>query len=217
MQSYRGLFEDTRGQEAFSIENDGRNLRTTLRGVTFVGTDFDALSPIPEHAERAPRLFALLQSSLCSCVLEWVMPVPMVDHGRMLEAKLTVRLELGDPTSRGGLTHEHVGLTLEAPSGTLRSAGTSGWFEDELLDLVQKLAIGETLFTCITCAHSDYSPFGHGLFGGLACFRDAKEDYARVHDKSSLFAIWDRHTELVQETHRCPDHRPRKPGTGYRG
>jgi hypothetical protein len=70
---------------------------------------------------------------------------------------------------------------------------------------------------CFSCAFSDYSPAGHGLFGGLACFRGAKEEYAGVQDKRGIFELWSRRTEYVQETHVCEEHRPRVPGTGYRG
>jgi hypothetical protein len=62
-----------------------------------------------------------------------------------------------------------------------------------------------------------YSPYGHGLFGGLACFRGNKAGYRAVTGKDDLFAVWDTMTEFVQETHLCPEFERRVPGTGYRG
>ena len=47
--------------------------------------------------------------------------------------------------------------------------------EDELLDIQRQMPEGTYLKACINCAFSDYCPGGHGLFGGLACFRDNKE------------------------------------------
>ncbi len=58
---------------------------------------------------------------------------------------------------------------------------------------------------------------GHGLFDGLACFRDNKQGYLSVQTKRDLFGIWGTMTEFVQETFRCPEFERRAPGTGYRG
>ncbi len=98
-----------------------------------------------------------------------------------------------------------------------RSAGTSGWFEDELLDIQKQLPDGVFLKACITCAFSDYSPYGHGLFGGMLCFRDNKAGYLTVKGKSDLFRIWSTATEYVQETYLCPEFERRVRGSGYRG
>ena len=77
---------------------------------------------------------------------------------------------------------------------------------------------GEYLKACINCAFSDYSPFGHGLFGGLACFRDNKEGYRMVKTKHDLFRVWGTMTGvLVQETFLCREFERRFPDTGYRG
>jgi hypothetical protein len=76
---------------------------------------------------------------------------------------------------------------------------------------------GTYLKTCINCAFSDYSPSGHGLFGGLACFRDNKTGYRAVRTKRDLFGIWITMTGFVQETFLCPEFERRSPGTGYRG
>ena len=59
---------------------------------------------------------------------------------------------------------------------------------------------GPTSSLHINCASSDYSPVGHGLFGGLACFRDNKEGYRKVKSKHDLFRVWGTMTGFVQET-----------------
>jgi hypothetical protein len=73
------------------------------------------------------------------------------------------------------------------------------------------------LQTCFCCAFSDYSPYGNGLFGDLACFRDNKQPYLAVETKRDFLALWDTYTEFVQETYHCGEFERRKPGTGYRG
>ena len=112
-----------------------------------------------------------------------------------------------------------VNLILELRLGgrAFRSCGRSGWFEDEMLDVQNQLLPGAHLRACITCAYSDYGPVGHGLFGGLACFRDHKAEYRAVRSKADLFRIWGTMTGFVQETYLCPQFERRQPGTGYRG
>ena len=86
-----------------------------------------------------------------------------------------------------------------------------------MLDLQRQLPAGSYLRACITCAYSDYSPGGNGLFGGLACFRGHKAEYLAVRSKRDLLDIWDKRTGFVQETYLCPEFDRRQPGSGYRG
>jgi hypothetical protein len=69
--------------------------------------------------------------------------------------------------------------------------------------------------------HSEFlegcRPSGHGLFGGLAGFRDNKAGYKVVQSERDLFGIWGTTTEFVQEIDLCPEFERRIPGTGYRG
>ncbi len=215
--TYDAVYEDRRGRESTTITNDGRELRMSVRGVDFVGTDFDALSPVAAHLARARSLFELHHDDLCACRLEWGMPLLLERVGQRIAGRLSVVLVLGEPLPTGALGSEALTLTLETPVQTIRSSGTSGWFEDELLELCRALPSSTRVRSCITCAFSDYSPHGHGLFGDLACFRDVKDDYVKVVDKPGIFAIWNRLTEFVQETHVCDEFAPRTPGAGYRG
>jgi hypothetical protein len=106
---------------------------------------------------------------------------------------------------------------LKFEDQTLTSGGWSGWFEDELLDLQRQLPPGAYLKACINCAYSDYNPYGHGMFGCLACFRGNKAGYWAVGGKRDLLLVRDTMTEYVQETYLCPEFERRHPGTGYRG
>jgi hypothetical protein len=144
-------------------------------------------------------------------------PLFLIVGGVDVRGELGVAIILGPPDPRGGIEHQAVRLTLQSPIGHLVSPGTSGWFEDELLDLQRRLQPEASLKACITCAFSDYSPYGNGMFGWLACFRGNKAAYTAVKSKLDLFRIWDTATDLVQETYLCPEFRVRLPGTGYRG
>ncbi|HJZ54297.1 MAG TPA: DUF6304 family protein [Gemmataceae bacterium] len=105
---------------------------------------------------------------------------------------------------------------------TYSSNGKSGWFEDEMLDVQRKLLPGTFMKACINCAFSDYSPYGHGLFGNMICFRANKAGYLALpsgedFSKDAYFDVLRTVSETVQETHLCPEFERRKPGIGYRG
>lgn len=215
---YDATFEDVRGAERTVIRNDGATLALTLRGVALRGSDFDALAPAPEDAARAAECLTLSGcGDLCACRLAWTMPLAAEVAGAPVDAQLRAVLDLGTATPNGGIDAERLALTLALPSRTAASSGRSGWFEDELRELVAQLAPDEAIRSCFTCLLSDYSPAGHGLFGALACFRDAADAYLAVRTKEALFALWERRSGYVQETHVCPAFRPRPAGTGYRG
>jgi hypothetical protein len=105
---------------------------------------------------------------------------------------------------------------------TYTSDGGTGWFEGEMLDVQGKLPPGTFMKACINCAFSDYSPYGHGLFGNMICFRANKAGYLTLPSgddfcKDDYFAVMSTVSETVQETYLCPEFERRKPGTGYRG
>jgi len=220
VQSYPARYRDAQGEEYTTIENDGKRLRMMVRGVEFVGADFDGLEATLDPADPRLASFTLYGGSLCACHLEWVMPLPVVVRQELITRQLQVYLELGHPRPEGnrGIDQEILRLCLSSGGASFWSSGTSGgFFEGELRDLQQTLPEGAYLKACISCAFSDYSPVGNGLFGSLACFRGNRAAYRQVTGKHALFAIWDTMTEFVQETDLCPEFEHRRPGAGYRG
>jgi hypothetical protein len=217
LERYPATYRDARGTEAIEIVNDHRKLRTSIRGIAFEGGDFDALDTVAEAVVVHEAGFVLQHGSLCACELRWEMPIELAIAGEPEVARLDAHLVLGAPTATGGIDREELHLRLVCSRGTIESAGASGWFEDELLDLQRKLPEGGHMRACIGCGLSDYSPVGHGLFGGLACFRETRTAYRAVSTKQGLLAIWDSLTAFVQETHVCGEFERRRPGAGYRG
>jgi Family of unknown function (DUF6304) len=165
---YPARYKDRSGEEPTSIRNDGKMLSVTIRGVEFQGSDFDALEPTPGTGPDLLSSFTLQQNALCSCVIDVEIPVPVVTPQGVTEGVLAAHLELGDPAPNGGIDREYLSLRLGLGERVLTSRGWSGWFEDELADLQKQMPEGTYLKACITCALSDYSPLGHGLFGGLS-------------------------------------------------
>lgn len=217
MPEYPTTYRDRLGQIATFIHDEGGSLRITLRGVVFSGEDFDALSPERELSEDERRSFVLAHDDLCACSLSWSMPFTLLVDGNDLAAELHAVLDLGDPMPNGRITHERLTLRLVSSIGEFSGSGLSGWFEDEMLEIQAQLPSGCALKSCLTCASSDYSPYGHGLWGSMACFRERKSDHDKVRTKSDLFELWDKMTEFVPETFLCPEFCMRRPGTGYRG
>jgi hypothetical protein len=214
---YPARYSDRSGEEPILVRNDGKILSVTIRGVTFQGSDFDALESMPGTDPDLLSSFTLQQNALCFCVIDVEIPVPIATPHGVTEGVLAAHLELGNPAPNGGIDREFLSLRLGLGDRVLTSRGWPGWFEDELADLQRQMPEGTYLKACISCAFSDYSPLGHGLFGGLACFRDNKAGYRSVRTKRDLFEVWGTMTEFVQETFLCPVFERRAPGTGYRG
>jgi len=212
MISMRAIFRDRHGEEHIEIQSTGSSLATSIRGVTCSGSDFDSLTP----ASRT-ELFDLAHGDICGCSLRIFMPARLLSPNGVRQVEILADVVLGLPTAKGNLDREDIQVSLQQPEFSIRSRGDSGWFEDELLFLSSQLPTGFSLQICITCGLSDYSPYGHGAFGCLACFRDVADDYRSVNSKADIFALWDRLTVYVQETHYCSQYEPRPKGRGYRG
>ena len=143
MDRYLATYSDTKGSERTTVDNDGETLGLSLRGVEFVGQDFDSLEPQGAAAEQLRR-FTLNQGCLCSCRIECRIPVPVHDHGRLLYGALSVELVLGDPAPNGGLDREQLRIVLEYDGQRFAGSGKSGWFEDELLGIQRSCPRGSS-------------------------------------------------------------------------
>lgn len=220
--TYRARYKDRFGEEATMILNDGETLTMVIRGVRFRGTDFDSFEPqeVPDPAQLSK--FTFLQGSLCYCTIEADIPVPVVTPTGTVDGLLTFEFDLGEPLPMGQMDRERLKLGLAVSGRNYSSEGKTGWFEGEMLDLQGRLPPGTFMKACINCAFSDYSPYGHGLFGNLICFRANKAGYLALPSgqdfcKDAYFAVMDTVSEMVQETDLCPEFERRAPGTGYRG
>jgi hypothetical protein len=220
--TYPARYRDRFGEEPTAILNDGKTLTMVVRGVQFQGNDFDGFEPQDGSDPALLSSFSFFHGSLCFCVIKADIPVPVVTPTGIMDGLLTFELELGEPLPTGQMDRERLKLLLRVNKQTYRSAGKTGWFEDEMLELQSKLPPGMFMKACINCAFSDYSPYGHGLFGNLICFRANKLGYLRLpseedFSKDAFFDVMETVSEVVQETHLCPEFEKRVPGTGYRG
>jgi hypothetical protein len=229
-ESWVGWYRDLAGTEALTLSTDGRLLRARIRGHELTGESFTGLFPDPEVPPDDGTFTLTPAGALCGCVLEWDIPMPVYDDGTVHRAALRCLLSLGRPAPGapdGDLERLHLGLALHFDGALYTSGHAESGFAGALAEIQRQLPPGSYLKSCLSCAFSDYSPAagtdtgpGNGLFGGLTCFRDAKDAYRGAADKDAVLGLWDRSSGPVQETHRCPDfeRRPAEgPGTGHRG
>jgi hypothetical protein len=219
---YPARYKDRFGEETTTILNDGETLTIVVRGIRFQGNDFDAFEPQGVSDPAQLSSFTFLHESLCFCVIEADIPVPVVIPSGKVDGLLTFELELGEPLPTGQMDRERLKLRLAMNQQTFCSQGKTGWFEDEMLDLQSQLPTGTLMKVCFNCAFSDYSPYGHGLFGSMICFRANKTGYLTMasgedFDKDDYFNVMETVSERVQEIYLCPEFERRAPGTGYRG
>jgi uncharacterized protein DUF6304 len=219
---YQGRYCDRNGEEAITIENDGKRLRTIIRGVEFTGVKPDALEPSLDPASPAPNPFTLHRwtpdtALLCGYSIDYAVPIPLVHHDEVAEGTLLVHVELGETGERGWPEPEILQISLDFLGQVYRGTGTGGDFECELVEIQEALPDDVYMRACINCAFSDYSVYGKCTFGDMRCYRDNREAYLAVKTKREFMEIMDTFTEHVQETYLCPEFQRRKPGTGYRG
>ncbi|MFI5802297.1 DUF6304 family protein [Streptomyces sp. NPDC051561] len=221
-ESWVGWYRDRAGTQALAISTDGRHLSARIRGVEFTGTSFDTLLPAEQPPPPEAEFTLTGQGALCGCVLEWDIPMPVYDDGTVHRAALRCLLTLGRPTGEeAGPDRLHLGLALHFDGALYASGHAESDFAGALAEIQRQLPEGAYLKSCLSCAYSDYHPApGAPLFGGLGCFRDAKDAYRTTEGARGLLQVWDQNSGPVQETHRCPDF-SRRPdgsrGTGHRG
>ena len=214
---YKACFTDAHGYEQTTITNDGETLSMVLRGVTFEDTMFDSFEPVADTNPALLEQFTLYQNGLCLCRIECEIPIAIIDNNKQFTGTLNCVINLGAPAKTGGLDSVDLSIVLLHDGREYRSSGTSGWFEDELIDIQKQLPVYIFIKACINCLYSDYSPYGHGLFGCMMCFKNLKQEYLKVKSKDDFWSIHDRPDRFVQETYRCGEFERRIPGTGYRG
>jgi hypothetical protein len=203
---WHGIYSDTHGREEITVDAQGNQVTTVLRGVTFTGNGLNDLAPVTALAPDAP--FALYYEALCACTIEWTMPVSLDTPDGTRQGDLICTLTLGDPPDRPGLYYENLDLKLAYDATCARTTGSHDLFETALADLAGQLLPGVTLRACVTCALSAYPPFrGSDFLGGLACFRDNEEAFLAISGKAELNQIWGIRTEFVLETYLCPRYR----------
>ena len=133
--AWPAAYTDANRTETTVILFDGHHLRMTVRGVGFIGDDFDCFEPQITIIDDNLKLFTCAHSwtrraELSECRIECDIPMVMVGSTSPI-AELHVILDLGHVMERGMLDREDLKLSLCVDGITYQSIGKSGWFEDE--------------------------------------------------------------------------------------
>ena len=215
MNNFEFVYQDHLGKISGTMTNDGREVSVILGEWEFIGAEFNDLEP--RNQESLGDRFRLHHGALCDCTFAFTMPVLISDTHKLEPSELSVIVKLGKPDNRGGLDEERYEISLAYDGTQIHSSGKSGWFEDELLEIQKQLPENVFVKSCINCQFSDYSPYGHGAFGAMMCFRNLKQEYNQVRTKADFWKIHDRYDRWVQETFVCDEFERRVSGAGYRG
>jgi hypothetical protein len=162
-----------------------------------------------------PTRFALNEfNHLTACRIIFEMPLILLRTGEDFQVLLKVDLELDAPAPRSYRTNAVISVTIEGNEITTNNVQL---FEGGLESIKEKLPVGYKLKCCYGCAFGDYNVAGQGFFGTMMCFRNIKDQYSKVKDKSDYIDIMFNNERNVQETYLCSEFQERFPGTGYRG
>jgi hypothetical protein len=175
-------YTDSKGSVSTQIQNfpseDGNSyLLMEIDGVLFRGYSFDNFEVVDYEAYSVEQLerftfnkCKVYQSEkliyeLCSCRIDLSIPIIIIikeSNQDELATLLNVSLELGIPSSNGGIDYESAIFSLYLEQEYFQYEGDD--FEVGLERL--KKAIGATHYfkNCYGCLYADYSPYGLGFF-----------------------------------------------------
>ncbi|MFT4541655.1 MAG: hypothetical protein ACI841_001268 [Planctomycetota bacterium] len=104
LERYALAYTDENGTESSELFNDKSELRVTLHGVTFVGSQLDDFEVEGDSAAQDFSSFALNNTSLRTCSMEFAMPMQvLVESTSLAGAQLHVRLEMVSPATNGAI------------------------------------------------------------------------------------------------------------------
>ena len=205
---YPATYRDVYGEEKIVIENDGVNLRTTIRETKLVAYDPDSFSPIGASSPELPTRLPLYFNDLCSYALDFDIPVGVVADDRLNAGVLHLRYDIGDPRGDGllnrGLDREDITASLAYNSFTFTTSKNHDFLENAIAEVQAALPNGAFLKVCLNCVFALESDMGCGDFASLGCFRDVKEEARQVRKMFDVYPLWKRKTEFVQGIYVCP-------------
>jgi hypothetical protein len=220
---YPTVYRDKFGEEKTVINNDGKTLTMTLRGVRFSTWDilnFGIEDDVPPDQLNS---FSFCRDGLCDYSLEYNVPVQAVVGERILDTELCLHIESGEASKsekiylKGQPDPLILILKITIDGQVYSSLGKNQRydFDTQLADLQKIFPEDIYLKTCWYCNYSTYSPSGPNAFGCLMCYRDTKAEFEAVNTKAEMFALEKRRTEVVQEIHLCPEFKKLIPGLGF--
>ncbi|UPK69514.1 DUF6304 family protein [Chitinophaga filiformis] len=214
-QEIAAVYTDKHGSIHTSIINDAETLTITLDGIIFSGDTFVFFQPAANLP--LPGRFSLGQlGQLTDFTLSCRIPIPTWKGGTAIQAFLLLEVDYSEDALLPSYSSPYFHFRFEMDNEIIE-VGKLQQFEGVFERLQEKLPGNIVIKTCYTCQYSDYSVYGSDVFGDMLCFRNVKDSYTKVRDKSEYMDMMDDFERMVQETYLCEDFSPRIKGTGYRG
>lgn len=221
MDVYPAKYADERGEYETTVRNDWKVLRMSVRGIEFSGTSFDCFQPDENSSREFLNTFSLSEDDrLSDFYLECEIPVRILENENESGSVLIVMFRHKTIENSEGFYDYDLSLTLKYGEQEFRSTG-AGDFEDcfgEIKTQLRKLPNQPVLKCCFACGLSDYSVYGHDVFGSMICFKNLKQRYLNIKTHYDYYDLLEENElEYVQEIYLCPEYHVRRPDAYYRG
>ncbi len=212
-------YRDRHGEEDTVVALEGVSLRMVVRGVTFVGDDFDGFAPVDRSAEAlarfplapvrvtAPDAPPIVEPTLTDFELAFEMPLTAVVAGAARPGTLHVRCDLRRDRGNDGVV---LSMRWTGEGADVAAHSRDGYFDEALTRLQGELPEAAFLRACVACEWADLGP-RQGMFGGVACYRRDKAGLRALRARPGLRAKWpwrELDAESVPETHACGEFQP---------
>lgn len=210
MEIYPAKYTDKNGEVETTIRNDWKILRMNLRGVEFSGSSFDYFRPDKNVSEELLETFTLNKDNeLSDFQLECKIPVKMLEDSKESLAELKINFEPKILEIETGYYDYNLALTLNYKDEEFHST-YSGDFED-CFGVISGQLIKSPKYLALKCYFgcrlSDYSVYGHDVFGSLICFKNFKEKFLSVKTRYDYYDLLEeKNLEYVQEVYLCSEY-----------
>lgn len=210
---YKGVYRHKENIIPVDICNNGRELSMEIEGLLFKGSEFTDLSYQGnlDEVQIDEELFTIashLADCLTDCQFEFTVPQNLVTSEGIKE---TIELEMC--FRHGGYNEQSMGLEYEEViikfvwKGN-EYIGKDGFVEIAFDQLMRQLPKGDSFVNCYGCLYGDYSIYGNSSFGTMMCFKNLKQKYKAIDNKSdygNMCADEKDNIDWVQEIHYCDE------------
>ena len=219
MPIYHGKFSNKTGTYSVAVYNDYRNFYFQIGAFKFQGFDLDAFELCNPEDFTTTELeqFDLVTRQVREEVYldltqyQLSLQIPQILIDSQTEEEKEVMMEL-----HFELMHqeEYALLTFKLDEKKYEAKHS---LMELLLDDIQRQFEGNYRFkNCYGCLYGDYSVYGQGFMGPVLCFRNQKEAYLEVQNKSDYMKL-EKQDNTQQELFCCESYVCRDRVLGYRG
>ena len=209
MEVYPAKYTDKNGEFETMIRNDWKNLQFKVKNVEFFGTSFDSFQPNKFTPMDNLVIFDLdKHNELCNYQIKCEIPVIVLESSKETKAILNVKFER--KTSQDEDLIYKLLLTMKYRDEEFQSTVLEDFEEclGQISSQLRKLPNEPALKCCFGCGLSDYSVYGHGIFGSLLCFKKQKDKFLDMKTRFDYYDLLEeKNLEYVQETYLCSEYR----------